>query len=232
MFMNNLHTFFHKTIAIAKILRKDVLQDFSTEANQQQTDIHEAFSKHTQDLFQQSEHLALIRQILEVEQEKFSLRDTKLPEISKEILSNYATYNQNIDRLLSLSTNNLKEVILQQNPYIESYSTDWKFVFLNETDQENLFDKILKIPKDEYYFLFQRTDVFDHILQTNVMEFHLTKYEYYVLQLFQERNHVQNVMDEFIAVFEVETEAQLQTLMKEITRIVKFLIYRKFIVQN
>ena len=132
--------------------------------------------------------------------------------------------------MLHLSLENLENVTLQQNPYVACYASDWKFVFINETDSTELLDKIQEFPKDEYYFVFQQTDVFDTVLQTNVLEFHLTKYEYYMFQLFDEASTVKAVMNDFFAVFEIETEAQMQSLLLEATRIIKFLIYRKFIV--
>jgi hypothetical protein len=226
--MENLIPLFHKTITIANILQPDVLKDF-TPKDTNQTEIHQEFYQHTKQQFQASEHSEMITQILDIELEKFALSSKQIDE---KIHSDYARYNLERETILQLDETALNGVTLQQNPYVECYAANCKFVILNETDQAQLFAKILDFPKDEYYFIFQRTDVFDPVLQTNVLEFQLTKYEYYVLQLFQDTATVEKVMDAFIDVFEVETEEEFNSLKQEATRIIKFLIFRKFLVNN
>ncbi|MGH1383852.1 hypothetical protein [Kordia sp.] len=230
--MNNLHHIFHKTITIATVFGYDLMHHFSCKENSAQAEINQAFFEYTLQQFQSSEQLEMMQQILEVEQEKFSLRNTHSAQIETKLLSEYATFNHDRENLLHLSLEGLKNVTLQQSSYVTCYATDWKFVFINETDNTELLDKIQEFPKDEYYFVFQQTDVFDDVLQTNVLEFHLTKYEYYVLQLFQETTSVKEVLNDFFEVFEIESEAQMHSLLKEATRIIKFLIYRKFIVRS
>lgn len=230
--MNNLHHIFHKTITIATVFGYDLMRSFSCKDNSSQTKINHAFIQYTLQQFQSSEQLEMMQQILEVEQEKFSLRNNDSTQIDSKIGSEYANFNRDREHLLLLSLEDLKNVSLQQNQYVACYASDWKFVFINETDNTELLDKIQEFPKGEYYFVFQQTDVFDTILQTNVLEFHLTKYEYYMLQLFEEASSVKTIMNDFFEVFEIETEAQMNSLLKEATRIIKFLIYRKFIVRS
>jgi hypothetical protein len=230
--MKNLVHIFHKTITIATVFGHDLLRDFSCKADSTQTEINQAFIQHTLAQFQSSDPLEMMQQILEIEQEKFSLRNHHSAEIDTKINLAYDTFNCEREHLLQLSLEDLKNIKLQQNQYVSCYASDWKFVFINETDNTELLDKIQEFPKDEYYFVFQQTDVFDYVLQTNVLEFHLTKYEYYVLQLFDEAASVKEVLTNFFEVFEIETEAQMHSLQKEATRIIKFLIYRKFIVHS
>ncbi|WP_430409660.1 hypothetical protein [Kordia sp.] len=224
--MNNLNIIFHKTITIATILEHDLLHSFLWNASDQ-VETNEAFYQHTLRCFQGSKHLEMITQILTIEQEKFALSDP----IDEKILCEYSNYNLEREIILQLPLVALKKIKLQQSTYISCYASDWKFVFFNETDQGQLLNKILEFPKDEYYFVFQCIDVFDDVLQTNVLEFHLTKYEYYILQLFEKTKSVASVMDDFIAVFDVESEEELNSLVREMTRIIKFLIFRKFIVK-
>lgn len=225
--MNNLNIIFHKTITIATMLEHNILNSFSLKTFNQ-SEMNQAFYQHTQQCFQESEHLEMITQILDIEQEKFELSDTQ---IDKKIQSDYSKYNLEREHILQLEVTQLKKITLQQSPYIECYASNWKFVFLNEIDQKQSLQRILEFPKDEYYFVFQRIDVFDDVLQTNILEFQLTKYEYYVLQLFQETATIEKVMDDFIAVFEVETDEEFISLTREVTRIIKFLIFRKFIIK-
>jgi hypothetical protein len=224
--MNNLNTIFHKTITIATILEHDILHSFSLKTSNQ-AEMNQAFYQHTQQCFQKSEHLEMITQILDIEQEKFALSDT----IDEKIQSDYSNYNLEREHILQLDATQLKKITLQQSSYIECYASNWKFVFLNEVDQKQSLKKILEFPKDEYYFVFQRIDVFDAILQSNILEFDLTKYEYYVLQLFEETKSIESAIHEFIAVFDVKSKEEFNSLTREATRIIKFLIFRKFIVK-
>ena len=90
--MNNLHHIFHKTITIATVFGYDLIRSFSYKENSAQAKINHAFFIHTLQQFQSSEQLEMMQQILEIEQEKFSLQNNHSIQIDTKTLSEYAIF--------------------------------------------------------------------------------------------------------------------------------------------
>ncbi len=173
-------------------------------------------------------HKKKIKEIYAIEKEKLKLRDSITTVES--IFKKEALYNIEREKLLNLSLKELSQIPLKINSLISIYEADWKWFEIEPF--EKIFDikKILVTKKSDHYFLFEKTGTFDSIYDTNISEFPLTEYQYYVLQLFEKKRDVKNVINDFIQLFDITNQKEEIEFFVVVEKLMKELIFRRFIV--
>ncbi len=174
-------------------------------------------------------HLNRVKEIYAIEKEKLYLQDSKI--VTEEIFKKEAFYNVEREKLLSFSFHKLQKVRLVINPLVHIYESNWKWC--DSDPFHGIFDlkKILITEKDDHYFLLEKTGTFDVWLDSNISESYLTEYQYFLLQLFEEEKKVKDVLLEFTQVFEVTNAEEKKELFVITERLIKELIFRRFIVK-
>ena len=171
-----------------------------------------------------------LKEIYAIEQEKFNLRDTK--DNIRAIFKKEESYNLGREKLLGLSFSELQKIELVTSPLVRIYEADWKW-FLRYPFQ-NGFDlkKVLATKKEDHYFLLEKTGTFDDLLDSNISDFPLIEYQYFLLQLFEKSKKVEEALEDFYKIFEIADEKAMKNLIMLTEKIMKELIFRRFIVQS
>lgn len=173
-------------------------------------------------------HSKKIKEIYAIEKEKLKLRDSE--EAIERIFKKEAVYTMQREKLLSLNFNELTAVEFMVNPLVDTYPSDWKW--LEREPFEKLFDlkTILNTKKEDHYFLFEKTGTFDALVDSNISEFYLTEYQYFLLQLFEEAKTVKSALSDFSQAFEITNVQEEKEFFFLAEKLLKELIFRRFIV--
>lgn len=173
-------------------------------------------------------YLDALKEIFAIEKEKLVLRDSK--KTVKLIFCKEKFLNEHREKLLFLPFEKLKDISLVVNPMIETYESDWKW---HEREAfQNLFDikHNLTINRGDYFFLLEKTGTFDVLLDTNVFEFPLTEYQYFLLRLFNKPKKVKIVLKDFYKFFDIKNFTENIEFCTLTEKIIKELVFRRFIV--
>ncbi len=221
---------FGRTIEMGQMTGKDFSKSFNFQVITDQSDFKKLFKQiDTCINISKDIHLNRIKEIYSIEKEKLYLRDSK--KVTEEIFEKEVVYNVEREKLLSFSFQKLQKVRLVVNPLVNIYQSNWKWC--DSDPFHGIFDlkKIMITEKDDHYFLLEKTGTFDVWLDSNVSEYYLTEYQYFLLQLFEEGKKVKDVLFEFIQVFEVTNAAEKKELFVITERLIKELIFRRFIIK-
>ncbi len=178
------------------------------------------------------DNLKRLNEILAIEKEKFLLRDNEieLKEIQKKEISYYESrkvlLNQNFTDLINM------EFVL--SPLVNTYESDWEWIVrpaLHELFEINIKD-ILNTDAKDYYFLFQRSCIYDDLLDTNLLEFPLNGYQYFFLRFFELPQTLTESIDRFHSEFEYKSQKEKQQLIGFTQAIIRDLIFRMLIVPH
>ncbi|PRX57533.1 hypothetical protein [Flagellimonas meridianipacifica] len=169
-----------------------------------------------------------LKEILEIEIEKFSSSDTK--ENIKTIYKNERILY--IERSVLLSENFLsyqnREFAL--NPLVTTYESDWKWIVRDSYIEELDISKLLASPPSDFYFLFKRTGGFDYVNKTNVLEFPLNENQYFFLRLFEKTQSLSESIHHFCSNFLYDSREEKEKIKSRAVEILKELIFRMFII--
>jgi hypothetical protein len=228
--MKKIKVHFNRTILLASFVQKQVAESVLL---QELTSID-----NSKDLFKylfkvidvsNVKYSERLKEIYSIEKEKFSLRDSK--EITKEIFKNEAFLNIQREKLLSSSYLELKRKTFIMNSKIYLYESDWNWIVRDPIRGRNSdINKILKSKKDDHYFLFEKTGTYDIKLDSNISEFPLSKYQYFLLSLFEKSGNLNNVINMFIQSFEINNIEEKKELLAITEVMIRELIFRRFIV--
>ena len=214
---------------MAEYLNYNLVLDFGREnsvVNLTDDELFSTFYNFSFLLLRNHKHKELLLEILAVEFEKVKLKDN-LKGI-KEIDALEIDLDIQREKLLT-HPDQLLQAHFHVNPLITWYESDWKFVWDEISENFNLLENF-HAPKGDYFFLFQRTGNLDTTNQSNVLEFSLSKFDVLLLQIFTQYTTVSEVTKNFRSLFHSNSEEEKQELEKNIDKMIKLLIFKKFVV--
>lgn len=223
-----IETYYPRSIIFAKAIDLNLLENLTSEKKSTPKAIINTFyDKIRERIKEKKDFLRMLQEILDIEREKAVLKDDST------ILSSIQEYESKHDfkreKLLSANIE-LANIKFQLSPFVTTYESYWNWV-VRETEVENfdIRDNLNNQPED-YYFLFQRTGTYDDILDNNVFEFPLSKYQYFLLEIFESQKTISNASEEFSQVFEYATKNERKEFEDLTLSLIRDLIFRKFIV--
>lgn len=176
--------------------------------------------------------LKKLNEILSIEKEKFLLRDSKpkLNEIQKKEINYYNSRKS----ILNQNLFDLRKTKFILSPLVQTYESDWGWIVRPSLPKviEISIKNILNSEAKEHYFLFQRSYIYDYLLDTNILEFPLNEYQYFFLRLFEVPQTIAESANRFYNEFEYESKKEKRQLMDLTQSILRELIFRMFIVEN
>ncbi|MEM6718719.1 MAG: hypothetical protein AAF611_05375 [Bacteroidota bacterium] len=225
-----IEAYFPRTIEILKALKLiSIFEELSAVAATRDDDAFVFFAESlsTHEIILHHESSDLIREIISIEFDKYMLRDTS--EKVVEIAQKERIWNTEREVLLTTQKDLLKELDFVMNPFVTIYMSDYKIIWDVTKDEFMLKDNIGQ-PESEHYYVFQQIDLFDPN-QSNILEFPLTQYECYILQLFKELLGFQEALSAFKNIFNYETAEEQQVIETNFRDIINYFIYKKFLVR-
>ena len=227
--MLDLAIHFERSIRILNALKYDLLAKFESEGGFNFEDPIHAFYHFSLQSVEGIKKKELIKEILKIEFEKAKLRDNKIDTV-KIALKELKTIYQ-MDELLSGNDVSILCQIYSINPLVTVFESDWRFILGQESEK---FDIIINLsqPKSNFFFLFQRIGIYDYIADTNVLEFELNKYECLLIRIFETPKTARKAILEFMNMFEYDHKNELEELTNQSLGMIKYLIFRRFIVVN
>ncbi len=227
--MNTAYKHFGRTLEFGRIAGLDFREFFTEQATILKSDLDRVSKKIKRRIDgSKSVHLKKLKEIYAIEKEKLALRDSK--KVTDTIFRKELSYNIEREKLLSLNFPELQDTMLVLNALATTYESDWKWCERDPFQAVFDFKKILGTEKDDHYFLLEKTGTFDGLLDTNVSEFPLTEYQYFLLQLFEKPTKVKDVLMEFFKVFEVANSEEAKELSVLTEHLIRDFIFRRFIV--
>jgi len=225
-----IEAYFPRTIEVLKALNlMTVFDDLSSTVNTNDLDATVSFAESisTDKTILQNQSSDLIREIVSTELDKYTLRDNheKLAEIAKKEF----IFNQEREILLTSKKDKLREIDFIMSPFVNIYMSDYKIIWDITKDEFMLADNIGK-PESEHYYLFQRIDIHDQFM-SNILEFPLTQYECFILQLFEQTKRYQDVLIAFKDIFDYETTKEEQVIEHNFEHILNYFIFKKFLIK-
>ena len=219
--------YFTRTILLASHLNNDflkIINEFKEPENKENLLI--LFKKHLESIAF-DKYNSLIQEVLEIESKKYNLKN-KMEEILKiKSLEKFLNWHREI--ILSLDFAELSNIKFIQNNLIHLSQSNWEIALDEYWNASIVLNNLSKPPK-QHYFLFQQTGHYDSILETNVVEYKLSKYEYFLLQQFYKPKELIIVIKDFIDVFEVQSSVEYNALYSEIRHMLKIMIFNKLII--
>jgi len=228
--MQRVLTHFYKTIIITDKLGYQLVQDFIKIYdldNVSDKQLFNLFYKFSYERIHNEDHKELVQEVLAVEYEKIKLKSNS--RTIKKIALQEKELNIKRERILYLNEKEISKKKFIVSSFVNYYESFWKFIWDEATDNFNILENLAQ-PKGDYYFLYQKTGIYDEVSLNNILEFPINKYDYFLLQIFEEPKEVDTAMSEFIEVFDYDTQNEYLELKKQATSMIKNLIFRKFIV--
>ncbi len=169
-----------------------------------------------------------LNEIFEIEQEKFFLRDSI--SFTKEIRKREVSQSKLRNIVLNKPYTKIFKMRFGLNPLVNTYESDWKWI-IRESYSEVLEVKNILITKEEdHYFLFKRTGVYDKSLETNVLEYPLSEYSYFLLRLFESPITLMEATNRLLLELELESEREKKQIWNLTEFLIRELIFRMFII--
>lgn len=228
--LNNLKVHFFKSILITIDIDIFLVKDFIKKNDLQGvTKIIEQkmFYDYAINRQDYGRHQELIKETLSIEYEKINLRDD-----SKKIATIFLDeirFNKEREQLLYMGKKGLMSLCFIVNPYIETYESNWRII--QEFTDKNFIIKDLIEDKGDFYFLFQRIDIYDSASESNIIESPLIKAEYFVLYIFKKAKRASIALDEFINLFEYNTQKEYNEIKYYFFEILKESLFHKHIIK-
>lgn len=169
-----------------------------------------------------------LQEIHAIENEKLTLVNSG--KAIKVILQKEISYCQDRDSFLLKEFAQLLKLNFIISPYVHLYESHWKWI-VRETNIEFLsLPDILKEEPGDYFFVLQQTGSYDEPSHSNILEFPLTEYQYFLLSQFEEPKTVAEVMDIFSMEFDCQSASERAQLTVLTEQLIRELIFRLFIV--
>jgi len=231
--MENYHSleilkiYFSKSIKIAEYLGHSIFEDFhkNLKNNTSNIDTINSFYISSKKRKDYSHNRELIVESLEIEYEKIALKDNHIS-INK-IALHEQKINAQRENLMHLNVNEIKIKKFVVNPSVKTYESYWPIISDNI---DYILNNNVEKSKGDFFFLYQKIGMFDALSQNNILEFQLTKYEYFIIQLFDNYKTADLAFKEFISVFEYNNQKEFKQIEKIFFKILKEMIYKKFII--
>ncbi|WP_418502316.1 hypothetical protein [Flagellimonas sp.] len=169
-----------------------------------------------------------IWEIYSIERDKLNLRGSE-SEI-KSILNQEAVSNVIREKLLTMSFTQLFKETLVKNPLIYLYQSKWKWFERDPFQRPYDLKSVLTSEVDNHFFVLEKTGTFDTLFDSNIFEFPITEYQFFLIQLFENPEIVENAFKKFTDIFDVINEGEKKELLSITKRLIEELIFRRFIV--
>ncbi|WP_340199018.1 lanthionine synthetase LanC family protein [Ascidiimonas sp. W6] len=223
------------TLKIAENLNLDLVKEFSVNYNEdlyKKTNPLKSFYFFTKALLKKANmHGAnLLKDILRLEYKKIKLQKSmkSLALLEMEDLVQVAQR----DVFLTLDEAHLLNTELILNKNLLLVKTKWKWIVDEFELFMDLFDPTENMNKDTSvnYAVLKVTSQYDTKRKTYIHEKSLSEYQYIILDLFEYPVTVIEVIEEFLTLFEINTDAELQSVKKMVLDIVEEAIFDRFLV--
>ena len=171
-----------------------------------------------------------IQEIFFLEKEKFHLRDS-INNVD-EILRLELSYNIEREKLLKSKFNALLQEVFVKNKMVHLYVSNWKWFVRDPFQNPYDLKQILNAKKTENFFLLERSGTFDVKSDSNIFEFPLSEYQYFLIQQFEKPRNLKEVHQQFINLFEISNKEEEKELQNITESLIEDLIFRRFIVST
>lgn len=174
--------------------------------------------------------LERLNEILEIENQKMVFRNSydEICDIFNKEIANCKTR----DKILANPIEPILDSRFVISPQVETYESNWKWIVSERYNQSLNFDEILKCKKGDYYFLLQQTGTYDALLESNIFEFPLTDFQYFLLVQFEKPCKISTAMEVFQQEFDIDSDTEKIQLQNVTEKLIKELIFRMFIVED
>ncbi len=221
---------FQRTLGLLKSLGLE----FKLLENNQDSQELKAFEKELSNYINSQKGLnkTLLNSLLEIfsiEKEKVSLTATKSELI--EIIKYERVFYEKRENLLSRQISDFYNTPFVFNPLISNYEAycDWSSAL---TDSNSIYKKIINNYETNIFFVFQKTGIYDSILDTNILEQKINEYEYFLLHIFTEQQTLLSGINRFEEEFNVKTVEESLLLRKNTEDLIWELMYRTYLVES
>lgn len=218
---------FKRSLIILNSLGYHFLEDFKSEGQSNVEEFILAFYHKSLRNIEGRKKKELVKEILDIEFEKAKLRDDKIGIAKIALIELKTTYQ--IEELLSGNNGIFLNQKFSINPLVSIFESGWRFIHSQDGEKFEII-RNLSQPKSDFYFLFQRTGIYDYVENSNVLECSLNKYEYFLIRIFETPKTARKAILKFINIFEHEHEQELEELTNQSLEMIRILIFRRFIV--
>lgn len=221
---------FNKLSKVIDYLKIPIFDEFIKESNDDEVDftkLYVSFYNFASDGRNYGNSDEMIKEILEIDYEKKKLGDAK--EDLDFIRQFEKSANKVREKILFMSHSQILDLEFSINHYAKLYESNWQIIGEFENDREHLISNLTK-SKSDYYFLLQKTGIFDHILKTNVLEYNLNEQEYLLLRIFENPKKAEIALNEYCNFFKILDKYQYNEIKTLFISILRDCIYRKFII--
>lgn len=228
--IDKLRVAFPKTMKLSEYLGLSLTDHFTKKLESEplsKVDFYKLFYEYVMATKANGDDSALLEEVLSIEYEKTKLKDS--PETIAKISKQEKKWNAKRNEIFNMPITDFMELALTKSPLVKKYESDWEIVS-NFLSDWYVTTNILK-EKSDFYFLFQRIGVFDKLSQNNIIEYPLDRFEYIVLQLFENSTTIGAALDDFLAFFDCNAQDDFIEVERRYLIIVKSAIFRKFLVQ-
>ncbi len=231
--MQELLIHFYKSILIANKLGYKFLKEFNEIYNlsniKKDKEIFSLFKEYSIKRIQNNIKKELIEEIIMIEYEKVILKDNF--KVINEISACEKRFNIHREEILSFYKEKELKEKFRISPFIKYYESFWEWF---ETDEANFFTILdnINCPKGNYFFLFKKIGIYDEISQSNILEFPLNKFNYFLLRIFEEPMTIYDATKKFMKGFDFDSEIEFLELKKQTSLMLKIMIFNKFIILN
>lgn len=172
-----------------------------------------------------------LSEIYKIELEKNNLKNSCYAKIQKIAESELFVYQER-EIILCSNFENFFEENFIVNPMLRIYSSQWNWVLDRIYKPTSLMENT-KYPKaGKFFFAFLATGSVDPFFRSNILEFPLNEYQYFLLQYFIKPRTIVSAIQFFQAQFEPDSEIEREQLKDLTLNIFRELIYKTFIVQS
>jgi len=174
--------------------------------------------------------LELCNEIYAIEKEKVALRGDR--ESVHSIFKWETKIYRQRELLLGMEIAHFLMVKFQINPYVEAFESYRNWSNKDFLKDPVLLAEILNEDEGNYFFVLQKTGSYDEKMNSNILEFPISEYQYFFLSFFKNPIALQSAVHRFEREFECNTPEEKDHLRNITEILVRELIFKGFIIRG
>lgn len=224
---------FRRTLVLFNTLEVSITETFKTAyfpLKNLQTDIFKCFYEHCKMHIQTQKetHRKCLLEILDFEYETVVMQQQITNPLWLQLEDIVNVHRR--EKLLMLDETAFLKTELQTNPSGKLIKTDWNWI------TQEIFERLFKVEvnleaeSNEFYCFKIPLGTYNLEKKTNFKEIVLSEYEYILLDLFEYKVAIHEVIKEFSTIFDVENQEDFQRVHAFTKEIIKTLIFKKCLI--
>lgn len=222
---------FERTLAFGELmgLQKNILFGWISNIRHTENTKYTDTLKSTVDISEiKPLYFEMLEEITAIEMEKLKLKGDKNE--LQELWTKELFYNKERGNLFQRSFDKWHKLLFQINPCISFYESDWQWVVSEKFMKSYNLESFMNLPRADCYFLFEKTGTFDAHLQSNILEYSISEYQYFLLQLFESPNLLGTNLSRFYEAFEFDTVEEKKILIETTQNLIEEMIFKRWLI--